>query len=188
MKKYIDFLVKELERKKNISDAGVSFFVAYKADILKQDKLVFLIDCFNHSEINYKYMQYLLLTIPEVWKDFSLDDWKFIIRNVKRKSKYKVLYDDEGCFEDIKFLFKWIEVDSVDLYRNDSKINERDKNILDRVIKSYAYDIYKDPEHSNLDYEWFEEGVYGDIMYFEIMKERLLKQGALEANFDLFTE
>jgi hypothetical protein len=175
MKKYLDKTLFELTD----TLGGLEFFKddQRKKELLKYDGKELLIYYFNHPKMKYKKMQYLLLTVPEIWKDFNLNDWIDVICNVVRPESYRILFDEEACFEDIKFLYRYIGVDSVKLYKDNCK--NSDVEILNKIISDYAYDMFK----SDLDIENFEDGTYGSFYYFKEMKERLLIQGVQEASY-----
>ncbi|WP_185287894.1 hypothetical protein [Chryseobacterium lactis] len=175
MDTYLDKILSDLAK----TFGGLEFFKSdeIKRELLKYNGKELLVYFFNHPNMKFKKMQFLLLTIPEIWKDFNLEDWIYIIYNVKRPENYHILFNEEAYFEDIKFLYKYIEVDSIKLYKQYCK-NE-DIIILDKVISDYAYDMFK----TELDIENFEDFTYGDVHYFKEMKERLLTQGAQETNY-----
>ena len=82
---------------------------------------------------------------------------------------------NEPCFEDLRFLYNWIGIDSVRLYKNESGISEKNKRSLDRVFPALLTDPMREGE---LDKENFQDGTFGDIKYFRDMKIRLINQGA----------
>lgn len=99
----------------------------------------------------------------------------YIIRKVDRSANYRILIDNEPCFEDIRFLYNWIGIDSVKLYKNESGLPDKYKKSLDRVFPVLLIDPMKDGE---LYKENFQDGTFGNIKYFRDMKIRLINQGA----------
>lgn len=143
-------------------------------DLLSVDTKNLIIHLLNEIKLRDSDVRALLLCIPELWKDFSLEDWKFIIRKVNRPSNYRVLIDNSPCFEDIKFLYNWIGIDSIKLYKNDPEISDESKKSMDRVFPLFLHDTMRNGEYM----EDFQDGTFGDIKYFREMKSRLMSQGA----------
>jgi hypothetical protein len=168
MKELIDKIIK-----KSLIE-GYDYFSQEKNNLLKFNTKEVLITFFNHPKMWHRDMEALLLWIPELWKDFNLDDWLEIIRNVDRPANYKILFTETSQFEDIKFLYKWIKIDSIKLYQEDSLLSSEKKEVLDNIIPRFMYEN----DISDLEMENFEDGTYGDYKYIETMRERLISQGA----------
>lgn len=132
-----------------------------------------IVQMLNSPEIVYTDMSAILLILPEIWKDFNLEDWQYIIRNVNRPKQYKLYIDDGPYFEDIRFLYNWIGIDSIDLYKKDQIISSDNKKNLDQIINRFLNDPMRDNYKED-----FEDGTFGNIKYFKDMKQRLISQGA----------
>ncbi|MEN5309172.1 hypothetical protein ABE425_16860 [Chryseobacterium cucumeris] len=150
-------------------------YKSLKNELLSVDTKNLIVQILNESRFRDTDVKALLLVIPELWKDFNMDDWMYIIRKVDRSANYRVLIDNEPCFEDIRFLYNWIGVDSIKLYQNGSGIPEKSKKSLDRVFPVLLTDPMREGE---LYKEDFQDGTFGDIKYFRDMKTRLISQGA----------
>ncbi|HCN49646.1 MAG TPA: hypothetical protein DIT10_11225 [Chryseobacterium sp.] len=146
-----------------------------KSELLSLDTKSLIVQILSEKQFVDSDVKALFLAIPELWKDFNLDDWMYIIRKVERSANYRVLIDNEPCFEDLRFLYNWIGIDSVRLYKNESGISEKNKRSLDRVFPALLTDPMREGE---LDKENFQDGTFGDIKYFRDMKIRLINQGA----------
>ncbi|AXO80717.1 hypothetical protein DZC78_10085 [Olleya aquimaris] len=146
--------------------------------LLEENKKELIIDILNTKEFIYTDVGGLFLTIPELWEDFDLNDWLHIIRNVNRPSKYRLYMDYEPNFEDIRFLYNWIGIDSVSLYKEDSEISKENKENLNKVFPQFLNDTMRNGDTYKED---FKDGTFGDISFFRIMKERLISQGAKES-------
>lgn len=153
-------------------------FKPLKNEILEEDKRGLITEILNTKEFVYTDVRALFLIIPELWKDFNLEDWLYIIRNVNRPDKYRGLMDYEPHFEDIRFLYNWIGIDSISLYKNDSQISEKNKANLDKVFPGFTADSMRSGDTYKED---FEDGTFGNIEYFREMKQRLISQGAKES-------
>lgn len=145
--------------------------------LLDQSKKELIVDILNTKEFIYTDVGGLFLTIPELWKDFNLDDWLYIIRNVIRPAKYRLYMDYEPNFEDIRFLYNWIGIDSVNLYKEDSEISKENKVNLDKVFPQFLNDTMRNGDTYKED---FKDGTFGNIKYFRDMKQRLILQGVKE--------
>jgi len=146
-----------------------------KSELLALNTKDLIIHILNDDTMRDSNVTALLLAIPELWKDFNLNDWKYIIQNVNRPSNYRLLMDNKPCFEDIRFLYNWIGIDSVKLYKNDLNISEENRRILDRIFPAFLVDSTRNGEFYR---ENFQDGTFGDIRYFKEMKNRLISQGA----------
>ena len=146
-----------------------------KTDILEVDGKQLIIDLLNDEYLGSRDVSALLKIIPEIWKDFNLSDWQDIIRSVNRPAEYRPNIDTEANFEDIRFLYHWIGIDSLDLYQNTSGISVSNKSILDKKAKYCLVDSDRNGNNYEIS---FKEGIYGNIQYFRDMKARLISQGA----------
>lgn len=146
-----------------------------KSELLSIDIKDLIVQILNERGFRDTDVRALLLAIPELWKDFNLHDWMYIIRKVERSANYRVLIDNEPCFEDIRFLYNWIGIDSVRLYKNESDISEKNKRSLDRVFPVLLTDPMREGE---LYKENFQDRTFGGVKYFRDMKLRLMNQGA----------
>jgi hypothetical protein len=124
-------------------------------------------------------LEQVLLELPELWRDLNLSDWKEIIQKVNRRENYKYLFDDWACFEDVKFLYKFLEIDSIDLYKSDSILTDSAKRNITSAISIYCSDFIK----SQSDSENFDDGTYPSKSLFMEVKSRLISQGAKEAPY-----
>jgi len=158
-----------------IKEKGWDSYKLLKNEILTYDKKDLIVEILNTNSFRYSDAKNLLLIIPELWKDFSLEDWKYIIRKINRPSNYRLYIDNSSQFEDIRFLYNWIGIDSIALYKNDSLISKENKQALDKVFPAFLIDPMRD---GDLYKENFQDGTFGDINYFRKMKQRLINQGA----------
>ncbi|MDG4653924.1 hypothetical protein [Chryseobacterium arthrosphaerae] len=154
---------------------GWERYKGLKNELLSLDTKSLIVQILNEKRFVDSDVRALFLAIPELWKDFNLDDWMYIIRKVERSANYRVLIDNEPCFEEIRFLYNWIGIDSVRLYKNESGISEKNKRSLDRVFPALLTDPMREGE---LYKENFQDETFGDIRYLRDMKIRLINQGA----------
>ncbi|GEN75759.1 hypothetical protein [Chryseobacterium hagamense] len=157
-----------------IKQSGWDIFKHLKKELLNYNSKDLIIKLLNSKEFKYKNIRSLLVIIPELWKDFSLEDWRIIMREVNRPSNYRVFIDDGPYFEDVRFLYNWIGIDSIKLYKNDPEISDENKRYLDRVFPLFLHDTMRNGEYM----EDFHDGTFGDIKFFREMKSRLMSQGA----------
>lgn len=147
-----------------------------KSELLTLNTKDLIIHILNDDTMRDSNVTALLLAIPELWKDFNLNDWKYIIQNVNRPSNYRLLMDNKPCIEDIRFLYNWIGIDSISLYKKDTLISKENKQNLDKVFPAFLSDTIRNGEIYK---ENFQDGTFGDIRYFKEMKIRLISQGAI---------
>lgn len=154
---------------------GWNDYKKMKIQLLSVNTRDLVIHVLNDSRFRNSDVEALLLCIPELWKDFSLNDWKFIIQKVNRSSNYRLLMDNDPCFEDVKFLYNWIEIDSINLYKNDTGISNKDKKFLNKVFPALLSDTLK---KSGSYKEDFEDGTFCNPKYFQEAKIKLVAEGA----------
>ncbi len=166
MEKLINKLIKELDQN------GWDAIKDYKKEILSHEGKEFMINLLNNLDLRYTHAPVVFLIIPEIWKDFNLQDWKYVIHNIDRPAKYRILFDDSSNFEDLKFLYNWIGIDSIKLCNEDDELPIEKKKAINRVLPNFLFEQLGDGE------EDFEDGTFGKKEYFITMKERLISQGA----------
>lgn len=157
-----------------IEESGWDSYKLLKNELLTYNSRDLIVNLLNSKNFRYKSIRSLLVIVPELWKDFSLEDWMYIIRKVNRPSSYRIYIDDGPYFEDIRFLYNWIGIDSISLYKNDSGVSSKNKQSLDRVFPVFLHDTLRNGDYK----EEFLDGTFGDIRYFKEMKTRLINQGA----------
>jgi hypothetical protein len=143
-----------------------------KKEILTFDGKEFMINLLNNNDLRYTHAPVIFLIIPEIWKDFNLQDWKYVIHNIERPAKYRILFDDSPNFEDLKFLYNWIGIDSIKLCNEDDALPIEKKKAINRVLPNFLIHNLGDGE------EDFADGTFGKKEYFITMKQRLISQGA----------
>lgn len=156
---------------------GWAGFNKIKDQMLQEDTRELIINLMKVDNVMFQNIGALFIVIPELWKDYDLEDWLYIIRNAERPKNYRVLIDDGTYFEDIRFLYNWIGIDSVDLYKNDSQISKANKDALDNVFPDFLSDTMRNGDSYKED---FKDGTFGNIEYFREMNQRLINQGAKE--------
>lgn len=160
--------------KQGIKESGWDAYKPLKNELLMHNSKELIVRLLNSDSFRYKNIRSLFLIIPELWKDFNLDDWMYIIRKVDRPENYRLYKDDGPYFEDIRFLYNWIGIDSISLYKNDPGVSSKNKQSLDRVFPVFLHDTLRNGDYM----EEFLDGTFGDIKYFRDMKIRLMNQGA----------
>ena len=170
MEKLINKLL--LDLKENGWTTGVEI---NKKEILQNGGKEFITNLLSNPEFRYTYAPRVFLIIPQIWNNFSLDDWKYVLRNVKRPLKYRPLFDESASFEDIKFLYNWIKIDSLKLFDEDPEISDEIKQKVRRLFPNFlSMDLDED-----LAEEDFKDGTFGDRKYLAEMRDRLISQGAV---------
>ena len=94
-----------------IKQSGWDSYKPLKNELLAYNSKDLIIKLLNSEDFRYKNIRSLFVIIPELWKDFNLDDWMYIIRKVDRPTNYRLYIDDGPYFEDIRFLYNWIGID-----------------------------------------------------------------------------
>lgn len=146
----------------------------FKTQILSYGNKQFIIDLLNFEIFIHRNAEAIFLKIPELWKDFSLDDWKEIILSIDRPKTYRAFMEVSAHFEDIKFLHNWLEIDSISLYKNISNLSESNRKSLDKNVEYLFGDTWKNWDLT----EDFEDGTFCNTKYFKESKMKLIAEGA----------
>ncbi|WP_292010559.1 hypothetical protein [Chryseobacterium sp.] len=158
-----------------LESRGWDCYKPLKDELLSHNTKDLIVKVITTESFRYTDVRSLLLIVPELWKDFSLEDWKYIMRKIDRPSNYRLYIDDSSYFEDIRFLYNWIGIDSISLYKNDPLLSSENKNNLDKVFPLFLHDTMRNGEEYKED---FNDGTFGNIKYFKEMKSKLISQGA----------
>ncbi len=134
------------------------FLLPYLHKILGLDKNEFLL--YNLEQMPTTYVVKLLLSLPELWEEFSADD----LLNLCHKFRNVLSF-----FGVILFFHRYVEVNIIELVLK-SKIENKYKTEIKMYIKSQYLNFFK----SDMDWFYFEEGVYGDQSDWLYVKQRLL--------------
>lgn len=137
------------------------FLQKHLKSILSVDRNEFLLH--NLESVNNTYTVQLLLCLPELWEEISIDDVLDIVKHFKNIFSYYAL---------IEFTHKYIEVNIIEtILSMPSVAKEVKNNIVDYLISSFYPNLIK----SEGDELFFKEGLYGvqedDWVY---AKQRLL--------------
>lgn len=108
------------------------FLNPYVQDILKLDRNSFLL--YNLEGVNNTYTEYLLLCLPELWVDITIDDLIEIINNFTNLFSYYAI---------ILFTYKYIEVDIIELILNLKMLSNHIKPSIKDYLKSQYPNLLK---------------------------------------------
>ncbi|KXX69239.1 hypothetical protein [Flammeovirga sp. SJP92] len=132
---------------------------------------------YNLNNYPETYSVQLLTCIPEIYEEFSLNDWSEILT---RSSTF-------GVFSAIEFLFKYLEINAFKLYFDLPQVSIKDKKtVVDYFVECGMF-LFKDED----DYQDFEEGYLAELNTLISIKEKMLINSKLYSAFtqkkDLYT-
>lgn len=139
-----------------------------------KDFLVSYMSAFEMREVHP-----LMLRLPELWKNFTVDDWLSIMRSIDNRPPHAMVkgqIGDVGVHSDIAFLCHFLEIDGLDLYLNHVQTSEENKQNTIRYMKGFLDEFIKEP----LDYEDLSEGEDNAFDGFTLKDLDQVKQSLLE--------
>lgn len=156
-----DMLEKKASNEAECYPVDRYFLINYLDDILSVNRNDFLL-C-NLERVNNTYTVQLLLCLPELWEDITLEEIMTIVKQFTNVFSYYSL---------IEFTHKYVEVNIIEVILNMQEVSKSIKNnIIDYLISSLYPNLIK----GDGDEIFFEEGLYGvqkeDWIY---AKQRLL--------------
>lgn len=120
------------------------YYLSHLAKIKELGKFEFLLANLRNFEQGYNLG--LFLTLPEIWEDFTVDDWVELLENVgDRPRKIQTKDITIGIFADVVFLCKYLEVDGIALYVNHTKQTPANKEAVLRYAKALGVFFTKSP-------------------------------------------
>lgn len=114
---------------------------------------------FNYNTYDWRSNHALMLTFPQIWIDFTGDDWKEIISmNPNRKPILEFNeFSYSGIYSDLTFLYRILNIDtlmlldSFDLLTPETKLNYN--NYFSRFSSVFSYDIEELEEDLDIFYD-----------------------------------
>jgi hypothetical protein len=108
------------------------FLQQYITEILNLDRNSFLL--YNLEKVNSTYTEYLLLCLPELWEDITVEDLIIIIRNFTNPFSFFVL---------ILFTYKYIEINIIQLIFSIESIPFETKEKIKEYLNSQYPNLIK---------------------------------------------
>lgn len=95
----------------------------------KQESIDFV--AANMKRFDRHYNKALLLCCPELWLEWSIEDWMILGLRLSPRPSKRDFYNT-GAFMDFVFLMRWVKVDALYMLRHSSYISSAEKlSILD---------------------------------------------------------
>jgi hypothetical protein len=136
------------------------FLEQYLNDIFKLDKQDFLL--YNFEKVNVNYTVHLMLCLPELWEDITLDEIIHLMRRFTNTFSFYAM---------INFTYRYIEIDILGLILHLECLN--DSFIFQ--IKEYLKNQYRNLLKTESDYLFFEERLWGiDNSSWMYIKQKFL--------------
>jgi hypothetical protein len=166
VKEISDFLITTSAHYSNFHPIDRFFLEPYIQQIESLDRNEFLL--YNFELVNPTYVSYLLLCLPELWENITVDDLYSIVRKFTNDFSY---------FTFIDFTYKFLEVNSIKMILELSDLSTGTRTGINSYIQNQYQNFIKD----ETDYFFFDIGVIGvendEWMY---IKQRLLVDKRIE--------
>ncbi len=172
----IEQLAWEMYRNEGEEEVGRRFFINYLNQIKNfgtKDLLKFYMKNFSA-----KYFNSLMMALPELWQNFTVEDWIELLENLGERplEPKKGEVGDYGNFADIQFLCKFLEIDGLNLYLKYTESAIENKIAVINYMQGFSDEFIKD----EMDFEDLSEGddnMYDGFTYFDLKKakQNLLK-------------
>ena len=146
VKEISDFLITTSAHYSNFHPIDRFFLEPYIQQIVNLNRNDFFLYNFEHA--NTTYTSYLLLCLPELWEDITVDDLYTII---------KKFTNDFSYFTFIYFVFKFLEINSIKMVLEISNLPSKTRKEIISYVKNQHQNFIK----SETDYFFFDVGVIG---------------------------
>ncbi len=139
----------------------------YIYQILQLDRNEFLI--YNIEQKSNLYSTYLMLSLPELWQDITVEDLIHIINSFRNVFAFYGI---------ISFIYKFVEIDSIALVLKLTEVQPVFKDEIILFIKRQYSTFLK----TETDYLFFDQGLIGvSIDEWLYIKQRLLTDNRISA-------
>jgi hypothetical protein len=115
-----------------------------------------------------------LLCFPEIWSDFSIEDWKRLSSKISREEKGTNDPFDPSRFSDIIFADYFLEINYSAYLLTSHILTQEQFEILHKHIKNHARILNRKKQIG------FDSGMWGGKSFFEVMKIKLIQSGLEE--------
>lgn len=158
---YVRYLAEKAQDESHIFPVDREFLAKYLDEIMSFDSLDFLY--YNMEMVNDTYVNQLLVCLPELWSNISIDDLIEICKLFTNVYSYLTL---------IKFTYKYVEIDILKIILEIA----REKSIsYFEQIKEYLRNQWNVLVKSESDFEDFENSFLNiDYEEWRYIKQRLL--------------
>ena len=146
IKEISDYLISSSSINSDFHPIDRFFLQPYIEQILQLDRNDFLLYNFEHG--NTLYTSYLMLCLPELWKDITVEDLLNIIYRFTNDFSY---------FTFLYFTYKYVEIDSIKLILDLDVLQTKTRT----EIKSYVKNQYENFVKDETDYLFFDVGAIG---------------------------
>ncbi|MEP0792025.1 MULTISPECIES: hypothetical protein, partial [Cyanophyceae] len=98
--------------KSTVKPMSRRFILQYLPQLIKLDKL----EVFTYSFKNFDRDENMsfLLSVPELWESMRLQDWVTLMKLLSPRPNITI-FDATGCYSDIIFFIKWLNLDNLQL-------------------------------------------------------------------------
>lgn len=119
-------------------DGGKEFYERFLDEIHSIGRIEFLAAYMRDSEVED--VRVLMLSLPQLWQDFTVDDWLKLMEAVGEKPTKRPKWDigEMGIFSDVLFLCRFLEINGLDLYLNYAKVSEQSKWAVVKYMQAFA--------------------------------------------------
>jgi hypothetical protein len=132
-----------------VKPIGRSFALRYLDRLSRVDRVEFLTYCFHSFDGAYNMS--LLLSLPELWELFHLDDWKKVALLLSPRPEIG-RFDPTGQYSDVAFFIRWLKLDGLRYALSMPNLPNPDKIRIVRYCAANAVSLMGAPDdRSDLD-------------------------------------
>ena len=145
------------------------FILQYLPKLIKVDKL----EVFTYSFKNFDRDENMsfLLSVPELWESMKLPDWVALMKLLSPRPNITI-FDPTGCYSDIIFFIKWLNLDNLQLTLSLDDLNTEDKRRICHYCRAKATSLQRKHE----DFEDFNGQVWCAADCLVSYRSKLLAQ------------
>ncbi|MGE5657474.1 MAG: hypothetical protein ACM37W_12780 [Actinomycetota bacterium] len=119
------------------------FVLPYLPQLMKADKLELLVYSFKNFDRGEN--ESFLLCIPELWEFMKIEDWTNLI-NLLSPRPIITVFDSTGCYSDIIFFIKWLNLDGLQFALSLDSLNAEDKQQICHYCRANVSFLQRDHE------------------------------------------
>ncbi|MEH2238155.1 hypothetical protein [Nostoc sp.] len=129
----------------------------------------------DQAKFTCQYVLNFILSTPLLWMNKSVKDWVIIMSALNpRPKQFKIDIDDAG-YIDIHFMCKYMRVNAIELFLQQEKFSNEDKEKLLLYSNKVAVDLFMD----ELDIEFLDGEIFVHRDQIEIARLNLISSGII---------
>lgn len=124
--------------------SGMSFFSDYRSQLSEFDPTTLIVA--QMRGYPHRYVLDFLLACPFLWTDLRSQGWKELMRRASPRPDPRGSHEELSEFCDIEFLQRFLRVDGLRVFLEDSAVAYEDKKNAEEYFRRFSRLLVVDPE------------------------------------------